>query len=198
MRLPTAILAALLGAGLVAPADARDDARLASLGNESTGLLGVQAIRLESGETISLDADERFQMMSVFKLPIALALLHLVDTHAMTLAAPVRIEAGDLRPGLSPIAGRYPHGGVTLTVGALLAQMVVESDNVACDKLLALIGGPRVVQQRLDELGASAIDVSRSELELFQIFDGIPSLGPRSQWSLPYFQRLAAEVPDAD
>src|SRR5262249_17941425 len=41
-----------------------------------------------------------------------------------------------------------------------------ESDNVACDKLLALVGGPDAVTTLLRELQLPGIDISHSELDL--------------------------------
>src|SRR6266496_3547651 len=43
------------------------------------GRVGVAALVLESGESVSLNPDEHFPMQSVYKLPIAMALLHQVN-----------------------------------------------------------------------------------------------------------------------
>ena len=52
------------------------------------------------------------------------------------------------------------------TVGELLEAMVVSSDNVACDRLLALVGGPRAVDAGIRGLGIAGITIRLSELEM--------------------------------
>ena len=44
-----------------------------------SGNVGVHAILLETGETVSYQADQRFPMQSVYKFPIAMAVLNQVD-----------------------------------------------------------------------------------------------------------------------
>ena len=65
-------------------------------------------------------------------------------------------------PGRPPRAGagRSPPG--TWTIRALLEAMVVQSDNVACDKLLALVGGPAAVDARMRALGVRGDRASAS------------------------------------
>jgi beta-lactamase class A len=44
--------------------------------------------------------------------------------------------------------------------------MIVRSDNVACDKLLALLGGPAVVDARVRKLGVDGVTIRLSEKEM--------------------------------
>jgi len=53
-----------------------------------------------------------------------------------------------------------------MTVRKLLEAMVVSSDNVACDRLLALVGGPRAVDARMRGLGIEGITIRFSEREM--------------------------------
>jgi beta-lactamase class A len=185
---------------MLAPVTARQSgemdlaSRLAQIEQQSGGELGFAAVHVESGTSISRRGGERFQMMSVFKLPIALAVLDKVERGALSLDTPLPIAESDLRPGLSPIAEAHPHGGVTMTARELLEAMVVQSDNTACDRLVAFVGGPAAVGQRMRDLGVADVDVSDDELGLWQEFTAVDSLGPRGGWSLARFEALASAV----
>jgi beta-lactamase class A len=54
----------------------------------------------------------------------------------------------------------------TKTVRELLEAMLITSDNVACDKLLSLLGGPPAVDARVRGLGIDEIHIHSSELDL--------------------------------
>jgi beta-lactamase class A len=67
-------------------------------------------------------------------------------------------------------ARRGPTGTIAVPakrrVDELLEAMIIHSDNVACDKLLALLGGPGVVDARIKKLGVEGITIRYSELEM--------------------------------
>lgn len=126
------------------------------------GVVGFAALELGSGGTLGVRAHEAFPMQSVFKLPVALEVLRLVDTRKLDLTRVVALNAEDARAGLAHgIAVPSQH-----TVAELLEAMLIESDNVACDKLLTLVGGPAAVDARVQALGVSDIHIRFSELEL--------------------------------
>jgi len=52
------------------------------------------------------------------------------------------------------------------TVRKLLEAMVISSDNVACDRLLALVGGPQVVDARMRSHGVEGMTIRFSEREM--------------------------------
>jgi beta-lactamase class A len=84
--------------------------------------------------------DELFPMQSVFKLPIAIEVLRQVDEGKIELDHEILLGADDAREGVTMIVVSS-----RATVRKLLEAMVVSSDNVACDRLLALVGGPQAV-----------------------------------------------------
>ena len=43
------------------------------------GNIGISALHLESGESISFNGDVKFPMQSVYKFPIAMVMLHEID-----------------------------------------------------------------------------------------------------------------------
>ncbi len=143
---------------------------------KSDAVIGVSAIHLESGKRLSVRNTERFPMGSVYKFPIALAVLRRVDAGTLSLEQVVTIEPTDFSPGWSPLRDRANKRPIVLTVGELLRHMVSNSDNTASDALLALAGGPGAVTTRMGELGFGAIRIDRSEKQMAA--DLAPEGGP--------------------
>jgi len=133
---------------------------------QSDAVIGVSAIHLESGRRLSVRNTERFPMGSVYKFPIALAVLRRVDAGTLSLRQVVTIEPEDFSPGHSPLRDEAHGRPIVLTVRELLRHMVSMSDNTASDALLQLIGGPSSVNVRLAELGIGNIRVDRSEKQM--------------------------------
>lgn len=146
-------------------------ARLESIAAQSGGALGVFAEDLATGRTASVRARERFPMASTYKVPIALAVLEAVERGRLRLDQTVEIRKDDLAPGFSPIVEEW-NPGMTRTAESLLRSMVVESDNTACDVLLAAVGGPAAVSGRLRALGIADMDVNRTEAQMAADFHG--------------------------
>jgi beta-lactamase class A len=101
-------------------------------------------------------------MQSVFKLPIAIEVLHQVDDKKLDLARVVELGPSDARGGPGTLI-KVP---AKKTVRELLEPMIITSDNTATDKLLSLLGGPRVVEARMRSLGIEQITIRYSELEM--------------------------------
>ncbi len=107
---------------------------------------GISIIGNDGKDTLSIHGNGHFPMQSVFKFHIALAVLSAVDQGVFSLEQKIKIEPKDLLPDLySPIREKYPQG-TTLTLSQILEYTVAESDNVGCDLLLRLIGGPQRVE----------------------------------------------------
>jgi beta-lactamase class A len=106
------------------------------IASTAKGRVGVAAQLLESGETADLHGDEHFPMQSVYKLPIAMAVLQRVDRGELKLDQRVKIEPGDfVRQGMgSPVRDKYP-AGTELTIAELLRYTICESDGSASDVL---------------------------------------------------------------
>src|SRR5512134_280532 len=72
----------------------RELARLAPLAD---GTVGLAAVHVESGRSVTINTGVRFPMASVRKLPVALLLLALVDEGKERLDRVVELKATDLR-----------------------------------------------------------------------------------------------------
>ena len=122
---------------------------------------------LETDETVVVAGDDRFPMQSVYKMPIAMAVLHDVDAGLLRIDQAIDIDQEQLAAGMlySPIRDKFP-GGVNLTIGELLRYAVSESDNVASDVLMRLAGGPARITTYLRSVGIDAVAVVNTEREM--------------------------------
>jgi beta-lactamase class A/beta-lactamase class A VEB len=110
-------------------------------------IVGVAIIGNNGKDTLSINGNRHFPLQSVYKFHIALAVLSQIDQGNFSLNQKIKIEKKDLIPNLySPIRDKYPNG-TTLPISKILDYTVSQSDNVGCDLLLKLIGGPQVVEE---------------------------------------------------
>jgi beta-lactamase class A len=142
--------------------------QIEEISGAAQGRVGAAVTLLEKGESVAVRGEEHFPMQSVYKLPIAMAVLHAVDGGALALDQKVAVQAADLVPAkmYSPLRDRYPHGGVELSLRELLRQAVEVSDGTASDVLLRLAGGGESVTGFLRGLGVTDMTVATSEAEM--------------------------------
>lgn len=142
-------------------------ARIAELAAQSGGHVGAAVCLLETGAHASVRGGDRFPMQSVYKFPIAMAVLHDVDTGALSLDRSVRIAERDLVPPSlhSPIRDRYPEG-TSLPLREVLRYAVAESDGTASDVLLRSAGGPSRVTAYVEGLGVHGVRIVTTEMEM--------------------------------
>lgn len=122
---------------------------------------------LESSDSaITYRADERFPMLSVYKFPIAIAVLKEMDRGNLWMEryAPYSRDSIFTREEEIFTETNFPNGKVT--VGQLLTLMLVRGSNTACDQLLALLKGPGSLQNYLNDLGVVDMSVSATEREV--------------------------------
>jgi beta-lactamase class A len=119
-----------------------DDKLEALAARARPGTLGISVIDVETGHQWGVNQDDAFPMMSVFKVPVAAAVLDMVDRNELSLSESISIRRSDLRKGASEIARSFKGQRMTFTVGQLLKAAVSYSDNTAVDALIKRIGGP--------------------------------------------------------
>jgi beta-lactamase class A len=61
------------------------------------------------------------------------------------------------------LRNKYPQGNVKLSLAEILKPTGSESDNVGCEVLLDLIGGPKVVDDYLKKIGMKDVQVKYNE-----------------------------------
>lgn len=131
--------------------------------NAKSAVVGVAIVGHSGQDSVSINGDSHLPMQSVFKFPIALAILSEVDKGRFSLKQKIRIEQKEMLPDLySPIREKYPKG-VTLTLAEILEYTVSQSDNVGCDVLLRLIGGPQIVEDFLRKAGFQDVEIKINE-----------------------------------
>jgi beta-lactamase class A len=124
------------------------------------------------GTTLNCDLDPIAHppMQSVFKLPLALTILHQVEQGRFSLDQPISFLASDLilpKP-YSPLQDKYPQAGVDVPLRDLLEMTVSLSDNTAADILLRLAGGPKIVGDYIASLGVTGFHLQDGERGLHQ------------------------------
>ena len=135
------------------------------------GIVGVAILNLETGDTLTYNGKARLVLHSVMKFPIALTVLHLVDSGVFTLNQQIHIPKRDLVVDThSPMREKYPKG-VDLPLSDVVGYMVSESDNNACDYLLKLIGGTKTVQAYMLHLGLRGIAIRATEADMAASWD---------------------------
>lgn len=129
------------------PARAALQSRLEAIAQRAhPGLLGVTVLDPRSGTRWEVNARQAFPMMSVFKAPVATAILSLVDQGKLSMEQRVAIKRADVIGGsaVPSIGARFTGERMTFTVRQLLVASVSESDNTAVDALMRLVGAPAV------------------------------------------------------
>ncbi|MDT4965792.1 MAG: beta-lactamase class [Acidobacteriota bacterium] len=148
-----------------------DDKQISGLQNQleqiasaSKGHVGVAAVVLETGESVSLNSHDHFPMQSVYKLPIGMAVLKQVDDGRLKLDQKVKVTKDDFvgAAAHSPVRDKYPRG-TELTVSELMRWMLGESDGTASDVLMKVAGGPEAIHAYLTELGIKDIIILDTE-----------------------------------
>ena len=138
--------------------DTELEAQIAKIAAEAKGKVGVAALVLETGEAALLNAEDRFPMQSVYKLPISMAVMDQVRREKLELDEKVGVTKEDMvRAGMrSPLRDENPNGG-EFTIRELIRLSMVESDGTASDVLMRVAGGSSEIQSFLTQIGIDAL-----------------------------------------
>lgn len=159
--LPAALVFAALASPLPDPPSANPVVAAARAAEKGRMRVGVSVLHVESGRRASNRGGESFQMASVFKLPVAIAVLGAVEKGALRLDQEAEILASD-RMEVGPLYDEWTPG-MRVTVARMVEVMLVYSDNTAVDKLCGLLGGPAEVEKALTAKGITGVRISLDE-----------------------------------
>lgn len=136
------------------------EATVAALADGAQGRIGVAAIDLSSGRSLSILGDQPFPMASTSKIAIAATYLDLVDQGKLKLddRFPLMIPQPSAR--FSSTAAPVKPGAL-LTAERLIDLAITRSDNPATDALLAAVGGPAAVNRWIRKAGLSGMRLDR-------------------------------------
>lgn len=162
------LLLLLLLAPLSATAQPLLRQQIRAIAADAHGQVSVSCALPGSGLNCDRNPSAHPPMQSVFKLPVALTVLHQVEQGKLALDQPIRFLPEDriLPHVYSPLQSRYPNANVEVPLGELLRLSVSLSDNVAADILLRLIGGPQPVNAYLAALGVHGFHLQDNEAVL--------------------------------
>lgn len=114
-------------------------------------------------DSLTVNAEYHYPFQSVYKFHLAIAVLHQVDLGVLKLDQPISISKAAVTTDLySPIKDQYPNG-VTLPLSQVIDFTVADSDNVGCDILFELLGGPEKVQAYFDANGYHDLSIKLTE-----------------------------------
>jgi len=147
--------------------DSELETQFSQIATGARGRVGVAAVVLETGEAAMLNADEHFPMLSVYKLPIAMAVMERIRMGELDFQEKVAVTRQDfVRQGqASALRDKNPNGG-EFTIRELIRLSLVESDGTASDVLLRLVGGPAGVQEYLNQIGVADMKIANSGKEI--------------------------------
>lgn len=129
--------------------------------------VGVAVWGPDDLEPLVLNAYEKFPMQSVFKLHLAVLVLHQIDQGKLDLNQSVQVKrASVLQNTWAPLMEEYQDEEFVVPVQQLLQYAVSHSDNVACDLLFELVGGPKALNDYLHSLGIKEIAVVANEAQM--------------------------------
>lgn len=137
------------------------EAQVAALANGAQGRIGVAAVDLATGRTISVLGDQPFPMASTSKIAIVSTFLQGVDQGKFRLT--------DRFPLMMPVpSAKYSSAvapvrpGAELSALELIDRTIIHSDNRATDALLAAVGGPAAVNRWIrNSAGLSGMRLDR-------------------------------------
>lgn len=157
---------ALALSGLTAVPAAAEDAVTAQLRQTEADLqvrAGYAQLDLQTGDVSGYRADERFPLLSTFKVLVCGAVLARVDAGEERLDRVVSYAADDL-VDYSPVTETRVADGMSLA--ELCDAAITLSDNTAGNLLLSAVGGPQGLTEFLRATGDKTSRLDRWETEL--------------------------------
>jgi len=150
--------------------DANDiDRKISEVIKPLKGHVGVGIMDLDADYSVTVNGLEKFPMQSVFKFPLAIAILHMVDEGKLSLEQKVHIPGGSFDTNTwSPLVTDFPNRDIDITLAELIDYTVGKSDNNGCDLLFQLAGGTEAVNSYIHSLGVEGIAIVATEKEMKQ------------------------------
>jgi beta-lactamase class A len=102
------------------------------------GRLGVMAKNLETGESVSYNADERYPTASAIKLAVMAAYFDRAARHELDPDMRITLTGADKKPGSGVL--QFLSDGTTITLRDAVELMIILSDNTATNLVLDRLG----------------------------------------------------------
>ncbi len=134
--------------------------KIALLADGEKGRIGVAAIDLATGAQVSILGDQRFPMASTSKIAIAATFMEGVEQGRWSLSSEfpllVPVRSAKYSSRVAPVKR-----GAHLPASELIELMITRSSNPATDALLAVIGGPKAVNDWTRRAGIREFQLDR-------------------------------------
>ena len=168
------------------------EAQIARIANGEQGRIGVAAVDLSTGRTISVLGDQRFPMASTSKIAVAAAYLEGVEQGRWSLTSEFPLLIPERSARFS--SDRAPvRKGNYLPAIELIELMITRSSNPATDALLKVVGGPDAVNDWVRRAGIREFELTRDiatlvrddgEFDPASVIDRRDSATPRAMLDL--------------
>ena len=127
------------------------------------------AVIIDGKDTVTVNNDIHYPLMSVFKFHQALALADYMGKQKQSLEPRLPIKKSDLKPDTySPLRDKYPQGEIEMSIADLLKYTLQQSDNNACDILFDYQGGPDAVNKYIHSLGIRECAIAGTETAMHE------------------------------
>ena len=145
--------------------------RIAALERRYGAYVGVFAVDVDSGRSVTHRGQEAFAMCSTFKGYASARVLQMVEQGELTLDQRVFVDPGAIVANSPRTA---PHAGGDMTLDELCKAALQVSDNTAGNLLLKTIGGPPAITAFARSIGDDRTRLDRWETELNSAIPGDP------------------------
>lgn len=153
--------------------------------------VGIAIHNHDFTDSLTVNGDFHFPFQSVYKFHLGIVILDQVDKGKLSLDQPIKISKKAVTTEMySPIKDKYPNG-VTLPLREVLEYTIAASDNVGCDVLFELLGGPEYVQKYFEDKGYSNLSIKLIEAvqqkEWNRQFENWTTVGSSNQILYDYY-----------
>lgn len=128
------------------------------------------AVIIDGKDTVVVNGDKPFPMLSVYKLPIVIAFGDYQRVSNNFFPERIILTKDDLKPDTySPMRDRYSgQDTVETDIHEIMAYALQQSDNNASDIILKIMGGPQNVSTALGRLGIDDIKIVSTEAKMHE------------------------------
>ncbi len=137
--------------------------RLREIVSRKDAEVGI-AVIFNGKDTLTLNNDKHYPMMSVFKFHQALAVADHLAKSGNHLTDMIHVEPEDLQKDTySPLRDKFPDGNFDISIAELLQYTLQLSDNNACDILFKYVTGVTETDSFIRSLGPENFSISANE-----------------------------------
>ncbi|MDE6560490.1 MAG: class A beta-lactamase [Muribaculaceae bacterium] len=128
------------------------------------------AVIIDRKDTVEVNGNHVFPMLSVYKFPIAVALGDYLRLSSALSPDTLTITQSDLKPDTySPMREKYEgEDTIQLPLYDIMAYALQQSDNNASDILLKIMGGTENAMLALKRLGIDNVNIAYTEDEMYE------------------------------